>query len=86
MSKFTTYLHLSCYFLIAGCLWADFLDPVFILCPFGLVVCLLPHIRERQAGKNQDDAETLTQEKSSIMEDLDREARRRKEVEQLERN
>jgi len=50
------------------------------------VVCLLPHIRERQAGKNQDDAETLTQEKSSIMEDLDREARRRKEVEQLERN
>lgn len=86
MSKFTTYLHLSCYLLIAGCLWADFLAPVFILCPFGLVVCLLPYTRKRQPGENHDITETLTPEKSSIMEDLDREARRRKEVEQLERN
>jgi len=83
---FTTYYHFSFYLLIAAFVWLDFLAPVSILCLAGLAVCLLSYMRKRQTGKTLDLSATSIHEKTSIMEDLDREARRRKEVEQLERN
>ncbi len=86
MSKFTTSLHLISYLLIAGCLWMDFLAPIFIVCLIGLAVCVVPFLRKRQTGEIHDTSLTSPHDKTSIMEDLDREARRRKEVEQLERN
>jgi len=62
------------------------LSIVYLVCFAGLVLCLSPYLREKQLGAPSDVSTASTQEKTSIMEDLDREARRRKEVEQLERN
>jgi len=86
MPKYIASFHLACYLLIAGCLWINILSIVYLLCFGGLVLCLYPYLRKKQPDEATDVSTASTLEKTSIMEDLDREARRRKEVEQLERN
>ena len=86
MPKYIAYFHLACYLLIVGCLWLNLLSIIYILCFVGLMLCLLPYLRKKQAVDISDFSTASMHEKTSIMEDLDREAKRRKEVEQFERN
>jgi len=86
MPKYIVYFHLACYPVIVVCLWINVLSIVYLLCFTGLVLCLSPYLRKKQPGDATDVSTASMSEKTSIMEDLEREARRRKEVEQFERN
>jgi hypothetical protein len=86
MPKYIAYFHLACYLSIVASLWLNLSSIVYILCFVGLVLCLLPYLRKKQTIGTPDASMASMSEKTSIMEDLDREARRRKEVEQFERN
>lgn len=86
MPKYIAYFHLICYLLIVGCLWINLLSIVYFLCFAGVVICLLSYLRKKQTADKTDVDTASTHEKTTIMEDLDREVRRRKEVEQFERN